>query len=114
MIFGNGCWLQREGCACLSPQEVYFEKIEDTKVTLCLPTSHVFNRGCTLGGVNLTMVITSPAADVLRVQTYHHMGAQKKAPEFELEQTKELPLTVEETEENMKGKRGNVKLEFWK
>ena len=114
MIFGNGCWLQKEGCSCLSPQEVYFEKVEDTRVTLCLPTSHIFNRGCTLGGVNLTMIVTSPAPDVLRVQTYHHMGVQKKSPEFELEQKDELPLTVEENEEILTVKSGNLSLEFGK
>ena len=82
MLFGNGCWLQKEGCSCFTPQEVYFEKTESTKVTLCLPTSRIANRGCTLGGINLTMIVTSPAPDVLRVQTYHHMGAKKKEPEF--------------------------------
>ena len=52
MIFGNGCWLQKEGCGCFSPQEVYFEKVEPTKVTLCLPTAKIVTRGSTLGGIN--------------------------------------------------------------
>ena len=94
MLFGNGCWLQKEGCACFTPQEVYFENTEATKVTLCLPTSRIVNRGCTLGGINLTMVITSPAPDVLRVQTYHHLGVKKREPEFELYQKEEQSLTV--------------------
>ena len=32
MKFSNGCWLQKEGCACFSPAEVYFTKIEKDKV----------------------------------------------------------------------------------
>ena len=32
MIFGNGCWLQKEGCECFAPQQVYFVKKEDKKV----------------------------------------------------------------------------------
>lgn len=114
MIFGNGCWLQKEGCGCFTPQEVYFEKIEENKVTLCLPTSRIVNRGCTLGGINLTMIITSPAPEVLRVQTYHHMGAQKKGPEFELYQKEELPLTVTSDEEKLVIGSGTMTLEIEK
>lgn len=114
MLFGNGCWLQKEGCACFTPQEVYFENTEATKVTLCLPTSRIVNRGCTLGGINLTMVITSPAPDVLRVQTYHHLGVKKREPEFELYQKEELPLTVTSDEEKLTVTSGVLTLEIGK
>ena len=69
MKFGNGCWLQQEGCECFTPQQVYFSKIEENKVTLCAPTNRITHRGDTLGGINLTLVITSPLPEVLRVQT---------------------------------------------
>ena len=114
MLFGNGCWLQKEGCACFTPQEVYFENTEATKVTLCLPTSRIVNRGCTLGGINLTMVITSPAPDVLRVQTYHHLGVKKREPEFELYQKEEQPLTVTSDEEKLAVTSGGLTLEIGK
>ena len=114
MLFGNGCWLQKEGCACFTPQEVYFENTEATKVTLCLPTSRIVNRGCTLGGINLTMVITSPAPDVLRVQTYHHLGAKKREPEFELYQKEEQSLTVASDEEKLTVTSGGLTLEIGK
>lgn len=114
MIFGNGCWLQKEGCGSFTPQEVYFEKVEETKVTLCLPTARIMHRGATLGGINLTMVITSPAPEVLRVQTWHHMGARKKGPEFELCQTEELPLTVTGDEEKLVVTSGTLSLEIGK
>ena len=114
MLFGNGCWLQKEGCSCFTPQEVYFENTEATKVTLCLPTSRIVNRGCTLGGINLTMVITSPAPDVLRVQTYHHLGAKKREPEFELYQKGEQPLTVTSDEEKLTVTSGGLTLEIGK
>ena len=114
MIFGNGCWLQKEGYGCFSPQEVYFEKVEDTKVTLCLPTTKIISRGSTLGGINLTMVITSPAKEVFRVQTYHHMGTLKKGPEFELYQKEELPLKVIEDQDALQIKSGSLTLEIGK
>lgn len=114
MLFGNGCWLQKEGCACFTPQEVYFENTEATKVTLCLPTSRIVNRGCTLGGINLTMVLTSPAPDVLRVQTYHHLGVKKREPEFELYQKEEQSLTVTSDEEKLTVTSGGLTLEIGK
>lgn len=114
MIFGNGCWLQKEGYSCFSPQEVYFTKVEDTKVTLCLPTTKIVSRGSTLGGINLTMVITSPAKEVFRVQTYHHMGTLKKGPEFELYQKEELPLKVNEDQDTLQIKSGSLTLEIGK
>ncbi|MCH5271704.1 MAG: alpha-xylosidase [Lachnospiraceae bacterium] len=114
MLFGNGCWLQKEGCGCFSPQEVYFEKVEENKVTLCLPTSRITTRGATLGGINLTMIITSPAPEVLRVQTYHHMGALKKSPEFELYQNEELPLSVTSDEDRLTIASGSLTLEIEK
>lgn len=114
MKFSNGCWLQKEGCECFPPQEVYFTKIEKTKVTLCTPTHHIVHRGDTLGGINLTLVITSPAPEIIRLQTYHHMGALKKSPEFELELTEDLPLDVTDTEETISIKSGSLVLEIGK
>ena len=49
MIFGNGCWLQKEGCECFAPQQVYFVKKEDKKVTILAPTARISHRGDTSG-----------------------------------------------------------------
>lgn len=114
MKFSNGCWLQKEGCGCFAPQEVYFTKIEDTKVTLCTPTIHITSRGDTLGCINLTLEITSPAPEILRVRTYHHKGAIADAPSFDLELTKELPLKTEDTEEKITVTSGSLSLIFTK
>ncbi|QNU68449.1 alpha-xylosidase [Ruminiclostridium herbifermentans] len=84
MKFSNGCWLQKEGTECFSPQQVYNAKIEKDCVTLCAPTYQIKHRGDTLGGVNLTIRISSPMPEVIRVQTYHYMGVVSKTPEFEL------------------------------
>lgn len=110
MKFSNGCWLQKEGCSCFSPQEVYFTTIEDTKVTLLAPTLHITQRGDVLGGVNLTLEITSPAPDIFRVRTYHYKGAIVNTPAFELSLNQELPLKVEDSEENIKITSGNTSL----
>ncbi len=110
MKFSNGCWLQKEGCGCFAPQEVYFTRIEDKKVTLCAPTIHITQRGDTLGCINLTLEITSPAPEILRVRTYHYKGGIVNTPAFELELTDELPLDVEDSEEEIRIKSGSLTL----
>lgn len=110
MKFSNGCWLQKEGCSCFAPAEAYFTKVEDTKVTICAPTSHIVTRGDTLGGINLTLEITSPAPEILRVRTYHYKGEVVNTPSFELELNEELPLHVEDSEEEIRIASGALTL----
>lgn len=112
MKFSNGCWLQREGVECFSPQEVYYTNTEERSVTLCAPTYRVANRGCTLGGVNLTLTVTSPMPGVIRVQTAHHLGTVRKAPEFELALGDGEILTVENTEEKISVTSGSLTLDI--
>ena len=114
MKFSNGCWLQKEGCECFTPQQVYFSKIEEKEVTLCAPTSRINHRGDTLGGINLTLKITSPMKDVLRVQTYHHMGTVTKSPAFDLSIKENLPLDVVEDDNEITIKSGTLELTITK
>ena len=113
MKFSNGCWLQREGCGCFAPKEAYFIKIESNKVTICAPTAHITHRGDTLGGINLTLVITSPMEEVLRVQTYHHLGAVNPSPAFEINKNT-IPLKVEENSDHLIIQSGSLALEIGK
>lgn len=110
MKFSNGCWLQKEGCSCFAPQEVYFTSIEECKVTLLAPTIHITGRGDTLGGINLTLEITSPAPDIFRVRTYHYKGAIINTPSFDLQLNEELPLQTEDSEKEIKITSGNTSL----
>ncbi len=109
MKFSNGCWLQREGISCFAPTEAYFVKKDAYSVRICAPTSVIANRGCTLGGINLTVIITAPHADCLRVQTYHHLGAVVAEPAFELTMNQE-ELTVEENEASISVRSGDLTL----
>lgn len=112
MKFANGHWLLKEGCECFSPQEVYFTKIEEKKVTLCCPTHKITSRGDTLGGINLTLFITSPAPEIIRVQTHHFLGERKKLPEFDLELKDCIPLKVTDSEELIIIQSGTLSLEI--
>ncbi|MGN0423972.1 MAG: alpha-xylosidase [Acetatifactor sp.] len=111
MKFSNGCWLQKEGYACFSPAEVYFTRVEEDCVTLCAPTSKITSRGDTLGGINLTIKISAPYPEVLRVQTYHYLGVQKKAPEFELAKMQTGLMKAEDSEAVIKVSNGTLRVE---
>ncbi len=114
MKFNNGCWLLKEGTACFSPQEVYYTKVSETEVTLCAPTQKIKERGDTLGGANLTIRITSPMPDVLRVETFHHMGVQDKGPAFDLDLSHPQTLAVTDTEDTITITSGILSLEIGK
>lgn len=114
MKFSNGCWLQKEDCACFSPAQIYFTKIEKDRVTLCAPTNKINHRGDTLGGVNLTIKISAPYPEVLRIQTYHHMGLKERMPQFELAAPQNGNLAAEETEKQIIVKSGELRIEIEK
>lgn len=118
MKFSNGCWLQKEGCACFSPSEVYFSEIKRDRVVVVAPTHKIMHRGDTLGGVNLTLEITTPMPDVIRVETYHYKGAVWDAPEFELDLPQNAgEIDAEENEQEIIVRSGNASLhirkDFW-
>lgn len=110
MKFSNGCWLFKEGVSCFSPNEVCYTTVKDTEVTLCAPTHPIKERGDTLGGINLTIRITSPMPDVIRVQTFHHMGTVNKTPSFELNLDNPQVLQVEDTTDTLTVTSGTLSL----
>ena len=110
MKFGNGCWLQKEGIACFAPQEAYFVNKEEEATVICAPTHHIGHRGDTLGGINLTVRITVPAREVIRVQVSHYLGVQKKSPSFELNLEGTGAGDVGETEDELIVKSGSLAL----
>jgi alpha-D-xyloside xylohydrolase len=111
MKFSNGCWLQKERYECFSPAQVYFSKIEKESVTICAPTGKINHRGDTLGGINLTIRVSAPYPEVLRIQTFHHMGVQERTPEFEIAPETTGNLSAEETAEKLIISSGTLRLE---
>ncbi len=67
MKFTNGCWILKEGYQNFTPAEIYFTKEKGDNIVLCAPTHKINHRGDTLGGVNLTLEISAPQEDVIRV-----------------------------------------------
>lgn len=110
MKYHNGCWLFKEGIGCFSPQHVYEVRKGEREVVLCAPTARIIKKGDTLGGINLTVRISAPAPEVIRVQTYHYKGALKKEPEFELNLPGDQVLDVAEEDGMLTIRNGHLGL----
>ena len=112
MKFSNGCWLNKEGVQDFSPAEVYFVNKEENQIKLCAPTHKIYHRGDTLGGPNLTIRISAPAPEVLRIRADHYMGVAKRKPEFELNIDENAHLNAEEDDNIIKVYSGSLRLEI--
>lgn len=127
MKFKSGAWILEEGYAAFSPKQVYEKHSGEDEFTFLAPTSKVDNKGATLGGIVLTIKVTSPHDGVLRVQTCHHMGVVDRGPKFELDipggefdvkteghittiKSGSLSLVIDEENANMQFMRGDTLL----
>lgn len=110
MKFSNGCWLQQEGTECFSPSQAYYVTIVDDMVKICAPSTRINHRGDTLGGVNITLEITAPMTEVIRVKAYHYAGVIPDVTEFELTLDGKSYMEVEEDENEVKIYSGSLLL----
>ena len=109
MKFHNGCWLLKEGYQSFSPQQAYEVKKQEYELRILAPTRYIHKKGDTLDGVNLTIRITAPMPEMIRVQVVHHKGVRKKEPNFHLNLNPQ-PLKVTEEGNLLQIESGKLKL----
>ncbi|MDF2988962.1 MAG: alpha-xylosidase YicI, partial [Eubacterium sp.] len=85
MKFTDGFWLKRKGVSIFSPAEVRDYSINEKSIVLYAPVVKITNRGQTLQGPLLTLEISSPCSDIIRVVSQHFIKRIKVLPEFELD-----------------------------
>ena len=112
MKFSKGGWLYNKGTEIFSPAEVFSFQKEDNLLILSTPMLKIVHKGYTLTGPLLTIRISSPAPDILRIRTNHYMGVQKKSPEFETNIENSIPLQIEEQDNLLKVTSGTLRLEI--
>lgn len=106
MRFQNGNWLMKEGYARFSPKQVFETERDAHQLILRTPTKG--NGG--INGIMLTLRITAPAPEVIRVQTWHYMGMRHREPEFELNLADNALLQIDEDEETLTVHSGHLSL----
>jgi alpha-D-xyloside xylohydrolase len=82
MKFTDGFWLLRDGVRQFAAAEAYAIEAGKDSLRVLAPTRRISSRGDTLNGATLTVDLSSPARDVIRVKLTHFAGARAKGPEF--------------------------------
>lgn len=110
MKFSNGCWLNKEGYDYIHPMEVNDTKVTENKAILYAPGRKISHRGDTLDGGMLTIEISSPIQDVIKIKVFHHKGALDKGPHFNINEENMSP-SIEDKEDILTFLSGNLKAE---
>ncbi|WP_117168803.1 alpha-xylosidase [Paraliobacillus sediminis] len=109
MKFTDGNWLEREGYQINFPRVVHEVIEEENAVTLYAPCKFINHRGDTLDGPLLTIKLSAPIDNVVRVQTWHFKGGKEKYPNFDVkEELKSIDLISEK--ERLSFSSGDLKL----
>ena len=99
MKFTKGYWMNLPGveaCDAVQIREVRRERSENGD-TLWLYIVNYGHDARAMGGPILEMTVSSPAPDIIRLETVHFAGGRRKEPKFEL-CTVPCPLEVREEE----------------
>jgi len=107
MKFTDGFWLTREGFDIQHPRNVRDVVINDNKVTLYAPCKDIQHRGDTLNLPSLTIQLSSPMKNVIKVKAWHHKGTTNKTPNFDIKDEL-IPLKSEQHDGQTIFSSGNV------
>lgn len=111
MKFTNGFWLVREGFNIYNPVEAYEINIDQESITVYAPCFKVTHRGQTLEGPIITLRLSSPMPEVIRVQAYHLKGGVETLPSFKINEGKtDIDISENEGEIVFKTGRLNARL----
>mgnify|MGYP000030777936 CR=1 FL=1 len=84
MKFTDGFWQMRPGVIPHYAVHVYDVEVGPKELIVYAPTRQVNGRGDTLNLPMLTVHLSSPAENVIRVRFYHHKGGVTRRPQFEI------------------------------
>lgn len=108
MKFTDGFWLKRKGVSVYSPAEVRDYEIKEKAVILYAPVVKINHRGQTLQGPLLTLEISSPAKDIIKIESWHYKNNLTIFPEFELNIDGNFIPEIEEREGEIIFKSGKT------
>src|SRR5687768_10878135 len=96
MKFSHGVWIMREGVSAIYP-----ERVAEHRSAAGILELTCLNRGPEerLNAYALSVRLSSPMPDVIRIQVSHRQGAKRRGPSFVLnDHANALPVAVKETE----------------
>ena len=99
MKFSYGYWTMKPGCRPFYAAQVHDASVEPDALTLYAPTKKLNARSEMLDIPMLTLRVSSPMPDVIRVQVVHHAGGLPPKPQFELGGTEGFLPEIEDGEQ---------------
>ncbi|WP_163538637.1 alpha-xylosidase [Gracilibacillus sp. YIM 98692] len=109
MKFTNGNWLVREGYQIHFPKLIHEVAEDNDSITLYAPCKYLNHRGDTLDGPLLTMKLSAPLENVVRVQTWHFKGKKERYPNFDVKgEARVIDLT--DSDKELTFSSGNLKV----
>ena len=93
MKFTDGYWETRPGCSPHFAAQLHEAEAGPDSLTLYAATKKLNGRGDTLNLGLITVRLSAPMENVIRVQIVHHAGALERGPSFELKP--QPPATVQ-------------------
>ena len=113
MKFTDGFWQTQTGVLPFFPAQVSSVKLSPDALTVYGPMKKQVQRGDVLNVALLTVRFSSPMADVIRVQIYHHKGGHPRKPEFEFHHdcTNQVEVTDNDQEATLTSGKLTVRIE---
>lgn len=107
MKFTDGYWMDKPEYQILSALQVYrTQKVGDSLQMLC-STSPIRGRGDTLNHAMITVTLSSPGPDVIRVSIEHFRGKRSNSPMLPLHET-EARISIADDEESCSFASGDL------
>ncbi len=107
MKFTEGYWCIKKEIEANYAIEYSDAHIKEDEVTIYAPFKHVEGRGATLNLGMLTIKLSSPMEDVIKVSVIHFEGTKYKGPFVEVARTNPS-VTISESETSIVYKTGNT------
>lgn len=107
--FTDGNWMTREGYSIHHPRLMHDVDIAKDSITLHTPCKEINHRGDTLDGPLLTVKLSTPVENVIRVQAWHFVGGRDRYPNFEVAEQNANPI-IDTNDEAVTLSSGDLKV----
>ena len=124
MKFTDGNWLVASGVTPHHPAEAYDVSTEGDTLVVTAPTRPIRHRGDTLQGPVLTIRLSSPLENVIKVRIEHYTGVSERDPQIPLATIDKPPVQITHTAEASTMQSGSLtarvargerwELSFWR
>ena len=99
MKFTDGNWMMQPNVRASYPAQAHDVDLAADGLTVYAPAQPIRHRGDTLTGPLLTLRLSSPMADVIRVRLTHYEGGPDAGPHFPVFAQEDTEITTESNEQ---------------